>query len=86
MSDERIKLTREELALLVLSTIAEPSETVDQGAGAKRIAMEMMEATGVPTAEANRLMQEWLDAPQPSGQVADIEGPLVKAMTVGITS
>ena len=84
MSDERIMLSHRGVAYLILGGIVDPEGTVDGGFAQKRRAIELMEAAGLSTADANHLLQEWLDTPQSGDLIADEDSLLIKAMTAGV--
>jgi hypothetical protein len=78
-----IKFTCTGFAHWVLLTIQEPEGTNDSGITAKHRAIELMQAAGLTTTQAQQMLQEWLDAPLPtSGRPAD-DSEIIQAMAAG---
>ena len=78
-----IKFTPIGFAHWILCIIQDPEGTNDSGVTAKGRAVELMEAAGLTTAQAQQLLQSWLDAPPPwCGRPAD-DSPIIRAMAAG---
>jgi hypothetical protein len=78
-----IHFTPKGFAHWILLLIQEPADTDDGGFTAKRRAIELMEAAGLTTDQAQQLLQEWLDTPVPPSGRVDDDSTIVMAMAAG---
>jgi hypothetical protein len=78
-----VKFTPIGFAHWILCIIQKPEDTNDSGITAKLRAIELMQAAELTMAQAQQLLQEWLDAPMPaSGRPTD-DSTIIQAMAAG---